>query len=107
VYADPDNRGECLPGVDWVARIPKERLMESATFREITAEAERKGREEGERRVLALQLQERLGPDAERLTHRLALCTPDALDDVAKLLVSTKLEPDLLQTLEQLLPGAE
>jgi predicted transposase YdaD len=103
--------GNAFPTIDWVARIPEERLMESATFREITrkitAEAERKGREEGERRVLRLLLRERLGGEADALFSRLDLCTQATLDQVTKLLGSTEPNEELIQALEQLLPRAE
>lgn len=95
--------GNVFPDVRWLARIPREILMESTTFREIREEAG----QESERRVLSLQMEERLGADAERLASRLPLCTAPVLDQVARLLASKKPDEELVEALEQLLPKAE
>ena len=61
----------------------------------------------GQRRILGLQIEERLGLSAEKLNPRLAFCTVDVLDEVAKLLASLKPNDELALALEQLLPSSK
>lgn len=85
----------------WLARIPKEELVESTTWREIGAEFEAKG----QRKVLTLQLQKRLGPRAQAFVARLETASLTQLDCVAEQLAEPASDVDeLIETLEALLP---
>src|SRR5690606_14169950 len=73
---------EAFQDETWLARMPMEQLMNTTTLREITAEAERKGRVEGAlsqaRATLAALLAERfgIGPQLpEHVEQRLAQAT--------------------------------
>lgn len=87
----------------WLARIPKEELMESTTWKEIGAEFEAKG----ERKVLTLQLEKRLGERARRFVDRLQTASPTELESMAELLADQRTDDDLVSALEILLPRSD
>ena len=93
---------QVFPGVDWLAKIGKEILMESTVFKEIKAQ----GEVEGQRKVFARLLRVRLGKNkrTEALVARLPLCTDAVLEKVGDLLVGAKKKADLLAAIERLVP---
>ena len=95
--------GNVFPDVHWLARIPREILMESTAFREIHDE----GRLAGERRLLALQLRARLGEHGASFEDRLGLCTPALLEEAATLFATVRSDDEFTRALEGLLPQAE
>lgn len=95
--------GNVYPDTRWLARIPREILMESTVYQEIKAE----GRVEGQRELIAHLLTKRLGSGAEQFVQRLPLCTEAALARVAEIVASVSTDADLVTALDGLLPRPE
>lgn len=95
--------GNVYPHTRWLERIPREILMESTVYQEIKAE----GRTEGQRELVALLLERRLGAGAEPFVGRLALCTQALLAQAAEALAGGSSDADLVKTLDSLLPRPE
>ncbi len=98
---------QAFQGQGWLARIPKEELMESTTWKEIGAEFEAKGEAKGQRRLLTLQLDRRLGARARPFVDRLPSASAADLQRVAELLAEHHADDDLVTALESLLPSPE
>ena len=106
--------GNAFPAVPWLDRLPQEILMESTVYQQIREmalrdgrrEGLREGKREGERRLLALQLRERLEGRADPYLARLEAARPKAIEEAAKLLARPISTAKLLRELDALLPGA-
>jgi len=94
--------GNVFPDVNWIARIPRELLMKSTAWKEIGAEFEL----EGQRKTAALQIETRLGSAASGFVARLSGCNEASLNEVARLLVTTRDDDELANALDALLPPA-
>jgi len=94
--------GNTFPQTSWLARIPREILMESTTYQEILAEGQR----EGQRKLLVVQLQERLGDAASPFVARLATADEVLLTTVAKLLARKRVDAELKEALDAALPSS-
>lgn len=95
--------GNVFPDVRWVARIPKEILMESTVFEEFRDEE----RLCGERQLLGLLLRVRLPEAGAAFERRLTLCTPELVKQAATLVAATRSDEELTDALERLLPRAD
>ena len=84
--------------VDWSARMPRELLMESAIYRQ--------GEAAGERKLVKVLLETKLGDEAPRLATRLESCTEEQLEAMARLLVTELSREALVAALERLIAGS-
>lgn len=86
-----------FPDVDWSDRMPEELLMGSSVYQ--------RGEIAGQRKVLGVQLHERLGERAGPIVLRLQVASADALTHVAKLLAGRHTDEALLASLTEALSG--
>lgn len=87
-----------FPDVDWADRMPEELLMGSSVYQ--------RGELAGQRKLISLQLHERLGKRALPLEARLHLAPAEALTLVGRLLAGKHADETLVQALDEALPVA-
>lgn len=93
-----------FPDVDWAARIPEELLMALSIYERIHQRIQERCEVTGQRKLLTVQLQERLGNQAPTLVARLELAPVDVLTQAAKLLAGRHTDEALLKALDDVLP---
>jgi hypothetical protein len=105
-----------FPDVDWAARIPEELLMALSFYERIyervhqqiqercEAAGHAAGEVTGQRKLLTVLLQERLGDRALPLLARLQVASVDVLTQAAKLLAGRHTDDALVQALSEVLP---
>jgi hypothetical protein len=92
--------------VDWAARMPEELIMESTIYKKGEAAGERKGKLEGERKLVEVLLREKLPEHANALVPRLQACGEEQLTDLARLFVHDKPSDELVAEIERVLSGS-
>lgn len=88
--------GNVFPARDWLGRIPVEILMTSPTYQRILLD--------GERRLFAGQLQERLGTASTGLIARVSSASEETIQQASKAFARIRDDRELLAALEALLP---
>ncbi|HBP23336.1 MAG TPA: hypothetical protein DEA08_36860 [Planctomycetes bacterium] len=102
-----------FPDGNWLAKITKEELMESTTWRDLMAEATEKAKAEGElagwRSALTSQIAERLPAEGLSIVPLLELADPESLRQAARLVAQLRSDAELVAALREVLgkPQAE